>query len=59
MTEDQSRWWAAFTGLTTGVIILAVVSLGLILYYTGHHVYQEAPAHWSDTIMRLMFGQSR
>jgi hypothetical protein len=59
MTEEQSSWWSAFTGLTTGVIILAVVTLGLVLYYTGHHDYREAPAHWSETITRLMFAQSR
>ena len=59
MTEEQSRRWSAFAGLTTGIIILAVTSVGLIMFYTGHHAYHEAPAHWSDTVMRLMFGTER
>jgi hypothetical protein len=59
MTEEQSSWWSAFTGLTTGIAVLAVVTLGLILYYTGHHTYHEAPVHWPETVMRLMFANAR
>jgi hypothetical protein len=59
MTEEQAQWWAAFAGLAASLIVLALLTLAVIRATAGPHAFQEAPFHWSRTIMHVLFGTSR
>jgi hypothetical protein len=59
MTDDRSRLWQAMIGLAASAMFLAMLSIAVLWVYAGHHTYQGTPFQWSDTIMHLLFGQSR
>jgi hypothetical protein len=59
MTGEQSRRWIGLIGLATEIVILALVCLAVVSLYSGTQIYQEPAFHWSDTVMRLLFGSSR
>jgi hypothetical protein len=57
-TEKIDRW-IALAGFTTLAVILLVESLALYHLLDGPMHFPPPAMEWPETIMRLLFGQTR